>query len=70
MNVNLFVLYHRVQRNILADKPRVTRFPHEFDTPSLPDIPTMKTINGEMDEMMNDAEMMGVDEQPPMAAVW
>lgn len=25
----------RVVRNILADKPRVTRFPHEFDTPAV-----------------------------------
>mmetsp|Transcript_26501 Transcript_26501/g.90617 ORF Transcript_26501/g.90617 Transcript_26501/m.90617 type:complete len:190 (+) Transcript_26501:131-700(+) len=33
------VLIDRVARNILADKPRVTRFPHEFDTPTV--IPTL-----------------------------
>ena len=31
----------RVVRNILAEKPRVTRFPCEFDTPTIPTADTM-----------------------------
>ena len=32
----------RVQRNILAEKPRVTRFPCEFDTPTIPTAASME----------------------------
>ena len=39
----------RVVRNILEEKPRVTRFPCEFDTPSIPTAASMD----DYDEMEN-----------------
>ena len=34
----------RVVRNILAEKPRVTRFPCEFDTPAIPAVPATPQV--------------------------
>lgn len=44
----------RVVRNILAEKPRVTRFPCEFDAPAIPNA-------GEMDEEETENQPVGGD---------
>ena len=50
----------RVVRNILAEKPRVTRFPCEFDAPAIP-------AAGEMDEEETENQPVAAGGLPPPA---
>ena len=49
----------RVVRNILAEKPRVTRFPCEFDTPTVPTAATMEADDAENVQPSAGASMEG-----------
>lgn len=57
----------KLQRNIMADHPRVTKFPHDFDNPPAPPPAPVEGAEGDADDddvmAMDDADDGAEDEE-------